>query len=122
MLSDDHPVVRRGLRNILESTNQFEVCGEAGDGSETLELTMSLRPDILIADISMPPPNGLEVAARLHEILPETKIEMAVEIFDADEFAHCCAGPQSLTTGCEWSDLFLRNCLAVFMRDEESRG
>jgi len=74
MLSDDHPFVRRGLRNILESTHQYEVCGEACDGIETLELAKSLRPDILIIDISMPSPNGLEVAKELHDSLPEVKI------------------------------------------------
>src|SRR5208283_3767802 len=46
MLSDDHPFVRRGLRTILESTSQYEVCGEAGDGNQTLELAKRLRPDI----------------------------------------------------------------------------
>ena len=74
MLSDDHPYVRRGLRNILESTGEYEVCGEAGDGNLTLELAMRLRPDILVTDILMSPPNGLEVAAQLHQSLPQTKI------------------------------------------------
>jgi len=74
MLSDDHPFVRRGLRNILEATTQYEVCGEAGDGDQTLELARQLRPDIVITDISMPWPNGLEVAAQLRHSLPETKV------------------------------------------------
>lgn len=74
MLSDDHPFVRRGLRNILDAMSQYEVCGEAGNGNETLEMAACLRPDILITDISMPPPNGLEVAAKLHESLPEIRI------------------------------------------------
>jgi DNA-binding NarL/FixJ family response regulator len=74
MLSDDHPFVRRGLRNLLEAMSEFEVCGEAGDGNETLELAASLRPDILITDISMAPLNGLEVTARIHQSLPETKV------------------------------------------------
>jgi DNA-binding NarL/FixJ family response regulator len=74
MLSDDHPFVRRGLRNILEATTQYQVCGEAGDGDQTLELATRLRPDIVITDISMPWPNGLEVAAQLRHSLPETKV------------------------------------------------
>lgn len=61
LLADDHSFVRRGLRTILEATNHYEVCGEAADGSQTLELAAQLAPDILILDISMPPPNGLEV-------------------------------------------------------------
>lgn len=74
VLSDDHAFVRRGLRNILESMGQYEVCGEAGDGDQTLELAACLRPDILVTDISMPAPNGLEVTAQLHKSLPEIKI------------------------------------------------
>jgi len=69
LISDDHAVVRRGLRTILEDTEQFEVCGEAADGEQTLQLATQLAPDILILDISMPPPNGLEVAAQLRQFL-----------------------------------------------------
>ena len=65
LLADDHPFVRRGLRTILEATDHYAVCGEAADGRQTLELAARLTPDILILDISMPPPNGLEVAAQL---------------------------------------------------------
>ena len=46
---------------------EYEVCGEAGDGGQTLQLAESLAPDILILDISMPPPNGLEVAAQFRQ-------------------------------------------------------
>ena len=54
LISDDHPFIRRGLRTILEANEQYEVCGEAADGSQTLELATELAPDILILDISMP--------------------------------------------------------------------
>ena len=90
MLSDDHPFVRRGLRNILESTIQSEVCGEAGDGNQTLELATHLRPDILIMDISMSAPNGLEVAAQLRESLPETKI-LVLTMHDSAEMLRAAA-------------------------------
>ena len=74
LLSDDHPIVRRGVRTILESTNEYEVCGEAGDGGQTLELARDLRPDVIITDISMWPLNGLEVTKQLHKSMPEAKI------------------------------------------------
>jgi DNA-binding NarL/FixJ family response regulator len=90
MLSDDHPFVRRGLRNILESTSEYEVCGEAGDGNLALELASQLRPDILITDISMSPPNGLEVAARLHRSLPQTKI-LIMTMHDSEEMLQAAA-------------------------------
>src|SRR5208283_3191393 len=90
MLSDDHPFVRRGLRTILESTSQYEVCGEAGDGNQTLELAKRLRPDILITDISMSPPNGLEVTARLRQSLPQTKI-LIITMHDSEEMLQAAA-------------------------------
>ena len=57
LLSDDHSFMRRGLRTILEATDGYQVCGEAADGLETLNLAVNSAPDILIMDISMPPPN-----------------------------------------------------------------
>ncbi len=90
MLSDDHSFVRRGLRNILESTNQYEICGEASDGNQTLELAKRLHPDILIIDISMPAPNGLEVAKQLHESLPEIKV-LILTMHDSAEMLRAAA-------------------------------
>lgn len=90
LLSDDHAFVRRGLRTILEATEQYDVCGEAGDGKQTLELAMQLAPDILILDITMPPPNGLEVAAQLRKSLPQTKILM-ITIHDSEEMLRAAA-------------------------------
>ena len=90
MLSDDHLFVRKGLRTILESTDEYEVCGEAGDGSQTLELAARLAPDILILDISMPPPNGLEVAARLRNSLPQTKI-LLITMHDSEQMLRAAA-------------------------------
>ncbi len=90
LLSDDHTFVRRGLRTILEATKQYEVCGEAGDGSQTLKLAQELTPDILIMDISMPPPNGLEVASRLHNSLPRTKI-LLITMHDSEEMLRAAA-------------------------------
>src|SRR5271169_1334585 len=90
MLSDDHPVVRRGLRNILDSTREYEVCGEAGDGGQILQLVSSLRPDILITDISMAPPNGLEVAGQIRESYPEIKI-LILTMHDSAEMLRAAA-------------------------------
>lgn len=90
MLSDDYPMVRKGLRSILESSGEYEVCGEAGDGSQTLELAIQLVPDILILDLSMPPPSGLEVAARLRHSLPLTKI-LVTTMHDSEEMLRAAA-------------------------------
>jgi DNA-binding NarL/FixJ family response regulator len=90
LLADDHSFVRRGLRTILEATTRYEVCGEAADGNQALELAARLTPDILILDISMPPPNGLEVAAQLRVSLPKTRILM-ITMHDSEEMLRAAA-------------------------------
>jgi len=90
LLSDDHPFVRRGLRTILDDTDGFEVCGEAGDGVQTLELAMRLRPDIVITDISMPQPNGLEVTSQLRQSLPQAKV-LIITMHDSEEMLRAAA-------------------------------
>lgn len=90
LISDDHSFIRRGLRTILEANEKYEVCGEADNGSQTLELAMRLAPDILILDISMPPPNGLEVAAKLRQSRPGTKI-LVITMHDSEEMLRASA-------------------------------
>ena len=90
LISDDHSFIRRGLRTILEANEQCEICGEADNGSKTLELAMQLAPDILILDISMPPPNGLEIAAQLRQSLPDTKI-LLITMHDSEEMLRAAA-------------------------------
>ena len=90
LISDDFPMVRRGLRIILEASQRFEVCGEAGDENQTMELAEKLAPDILTLDISMPPPNGLEVAAQIRQTDPDMKI-LIITMHDAEEILHAAA-------------------------------
>ncbi|MDH3943842.1 MAG: response regulator transcription factor [Anaerolineae bacterium] len=65
LLVDDHPVVRQGLRQILESDPAFTVVGEAADGLAALELVAALHPDVVILDLALPSLNGIEVARRI---------------------------------------------------------
>ncbi|HOJ08880.1 MAG: response regulator transcription factor [Ignavibacteriota bacterium] len=61
IIADDHPLMRKGIKDILEENKDWIVVGEAGDGQQTLELFKKLKPDVLIIDIDMPKLNGLEV-------------------------------------------------------------
>jgi two-component system, NarL family, response regulator NreC len=70
LLADDHAIVRRGLRSLLECEPSLEVVAEAADGMEALRLAAEHKPDLLIVDIGMPRLNGIEVAARAQKLVP----------------------------------------------------
>lgn len=72
LLADDHVVVRQGLKSLIER-HGFVVVGEAGDGQEVLRQAESLRPDIVIMDISMPVFNGLDASQELRRAFPKIK-------------------------------------------------
>jgi DNA-binding NarL/FixJ family response regulator len=74
ILADDHHLVRSGIRALLESITGVLVVAEAGDGREALELIERHRPDVALLDITMPGLNGLEVAARVRESSPRTRV------------------------------------------------
>lgn len=74
LLVDDHTIVRQGIRALLESVPEIEVIGEAENGKTAVEMAESLRPDIMIIDISLPLLNGLEVTRRVRRSVPECKI------------------------------------------------
>ena len=71
LIADDHAVVRSGLRALLGADPDLEFVGEAGDGEEALRLVETLRPDIILLDVTMPPDNGIETTKRLKEAYPE---------------------------------------------------
>ncbi len=74
LLADDHPLVRRGLRNLLEAEPGFSVAGEAEDGLQVIQLAEKLRPDILVVDLMMPNLNGLEVLKQVRHRSPMTRM------------------------------------------------
>ncbi len=74
LLVDDHPLMRRGLRTLLESEANIAVAGEAGDGQEAIDQVKTLAPDVTIMDISMPNINGIEATRRILAEAPETRI------------------------------------------------
>lgn len=76
ILADDDNLVRAGIRSLLENLPDIEVVGEESDGQSALSLCEAMQPDVVFLDISMPRLNGLEVAARVHKICPQTHIVM----------------------------------------------
>lgn len=71
---DDHDIIREGLKTILRRQPDYEVIGEAKDGEEALEKVSSLKPDILLLDITMPRKTGLEIIEQVLKKSPSTKI------------------------------------------------
>jgi two-component system response regulator NreC len=74
VLADDHGVLRGGLRALLNSEDDLKVIGEAATGEEVLQIASELQPDIVLLDLNMPGPGGIEVTRQLRELVPETRV------------------------------------------------
>jgi len=72
LLADDHPIVRQGLRHLLEAEPDLKIVGEASDGLQAVQLTEKFMPNVLIVDIMMPGLNGLEVLRQVRDRSPAT--------------------------------------------------
>ncbi|MGB8062354.1 MAG: response regulator transcription factor [Candidatus Sulfotelmatobacter sp.] len=83
LIADDHELARRGIRALLESHPGWEVCGEAKDGRETVELAANLKPDLVLLDIGMPNLNGLEAARQILAGSPDVAI-LILTMHDSD--------------------------------------
>ncbi|MGC1449984.1 MAG: response regulator transcription factor [Candidatus Sulfotelmatobacter sp.] len=84
LIADDHEVARRGIRALLESHPGWEVCGEAKDGRETVELASKVKPDLILLDIGMPNLNGLEAARQILAVSPGAAI-LILTMHDTDQ-------------------------------------
>ena len=74
LIADDHTMVRESLVSVLQAAGDVQVVAQAADGVEAVEKALQTRPDVVVADLSMPRLNGLEVVRRLREALPQTKV------------------------------------------------
>ncbi len=85
LLADDHPILRQGIRELLEREQDFEVVAEAGDGEEAVKLASELKPHVVVMDISMPKMSGLEATKQIKAKHPATAV-LVLTIHDEDEY------------------------------------
>ena len=86
LIVDDHSIVRRGVRALIEAQKDWEVCGEATTGRQAVDEARRLKPDIVILDLSLPELNGLDAARQILRDQPETEV-LILTMHDSDELA-----------------------------------
>jgi DNA-binding NarL/FixJ family response regulator len=74
LIADDSALIRRIVRSYLEKSRDVEICGEASDGEQAVELVLKLNPEAVVLDFSMPTMNGLEAAQLMAELSPNTRV------------------------------------------------
>jgi PAS domain S-box-containing protein len=84
LIADDHEMLRRGVRNTLQTEMDLEICGEAVDGQDVVEKVKSLQPDLVILDINMPVLNGLVAVRQILRCRPQTKV-LVFSVHDSDQ-------------------------------------
>jgi DNA-binding NarL/FixJ family response regulator len=85
LLADDHPLVRRGLRQVIEREPGLKVVAEASDGAEALELALKNEIDLAILDVAMPRMTGLQAAEQLARRRPQTRV-LLLSMYDNDQY------------------------------------
>lgn len=74
LIADDHYLVRQGIRALLKQAPDIQVVGEASDGEEVVQLAQTLKPDVVVMDISMPKQDGIAATTKLHEVLEQPRV------------------------------------------------
>jgi DNA-binding NarL/FixJ family response regulator len=85
LLADDHPMVRRGLRLVLDAEPDLEVVAEAGDGAEAVQVALATELDLAVLDVAMPKMTGLQAAAELQRRRPELRTLM-LSMYDSEQY------------------------------------
>jgi DNA-binding NarL/FixJ family response regulator len=85
LVADDHPIVRSGLRTVLDAQPDLEVVAEAADGAEAVRVALSTDAHLAVLDVAMPKLTGIQAAAELHKRKPELKLLM-LSMYDSEQF------------------------------------
>lgn len=107
VLADDHPVVRQGIRAVLDGVPDLDLLGEAEDGADAVRLCVELRPDVVLMDLQMPGLHGIEATRRIRSAAPDTAV-LVLTMYDDDEtvFAAVSAGASGyLLKGADGADI-----------------
>jgi len=89
LIADDHALIRDGVRSLLSKNKELVVAGEASNGTDAVEMYHTLKPDLMILDISMPDINGMEVAQRILKSDTEAKI-IILSMYDDEDYIDQC--------------------------------
>ena len=84
MVVDDHPIMRNGLKDVLEASGRFEVVGQAKDGEEAVSTVEGIEPDVIVMDVIMPNMDGIDACREIMELLPETRVLMLTASTEED--------------------------------------
>ncbi len=85
LIVDDHPLFRQGVRFALEAEPDIDVVGEAADGEQALEMATTLTPDVVLSDVNIPGPDGVEIARALKGALPNTSVILMTAYDDEEQ-------------------------------------
>ena len=84
MVVDDHPIMRSGLRDVLEASGRLEVVGQAGDGEEAVRTVEGLGPEVIVMDVMMPRKDGVDACREIMELLPGVRVLMLTASTEED--------------------------------------
>jgi two-component system, NarL family, sensor kinase len=120
LIADDHEMLRRGVRNTLQTELDLEICGEAVDGQDAVEKVKALQPDLVILDINMPVLNGLVAVRQILRFRPQTKV-LVFSVHDSDQTikeVHAAGAHGFISKGKDAQDLLrvVRDILKVNTR------
>lgn len=86
LIADDHGMIRQGLRAVIEAHGDWQLCGEADNGRQAVELARELKPNLVVLDLSMPELNGLDATRKIRAALPRTQV-LILTMHDSDSLA-----------------------------------